>query len=501
MATAYGPSIVRDGLVLNLDAANPKSLLTSVEVLVVAGGGAGGGGNYNGGGGGAGGLIYNSAFLVTAGTSYTVTVGAGGTGAATKGANGSNSVFGSLTAIGGGGGGAHPGTLADQTGGTGGSGGGGSQGGGPGGAGTAGQGNAGGGLIYAAGAGGGGAGAAVTTSGMTGAPYSYGVAPVSGGIGLQYAISGTPTYYAGGGGGGGRSPYSVPQGIGGTGGGGNGAVTTGGTGFSGVSNTGGGGGGNYAGEPGTANAGGSGGSGIVIVRYFGTARATGGTITSVGGYTIHTFTTVGSTTFTPNATWSDLSGGNNNATLVNNPTYTNNERGYLTFLGTQAASFSAPALSSSNTLEFVFYNTSGTDTYPTLYSQVGQNGASGFHWVYGFPSSETINVQYANGTSPVSMSYSSALPLNTYVHISIVSDLSAQSITCYRNGVSLGTTSTPGIKPIAASTGYIGTYQNDTSSSSYRLKGRVPYFKIYNIALTAAQVAQNFNALRGRYGI
>jgi hypothetical protein len=99
------------------------------------------------------------------------------------------------------------------------------------------------------------------------------------------------------------------------------------------------------------------------------------------------------------------------------------------------------------------------------------------------------------------MSYSSALPLNTYVHISIVSDLSAQSITCYRNGVSLGTTSTPGIKPIAASTGYIGTYQNDTSSSSYRLKGRVPYFKIYNIALTAAQVAQNFNALRGRYGI
>ena len=41
MATAYGPSIVRDGLVLALDAANPKSILNTVEVLVVAGGGGG----------------------------------------------------------------------------------------------------------------------------------------------------------------------------------------------------------------------------------------------------------------------------------------------------------------------------------------------------------------------------------------------------------------------------------------------------------------------------
>jgi hypothetical protein len=38
---------------------------------------------------------------------------------------------------------------------------------------------------------------------------------------------------------------------------------------------------------------GSGGSGIVIVRYLGAQRATGGTVTSSGGYSIHTFTTSG----------------------------------------------------------------------------------------------------------------------------------------------------------------------------------------------------------------
>jgi hypothetical protein len=43
--------------------------------------------------------------------------------------------------------------------------------------------------------------------------------------------------------------------------------------------------------------GGTGGSGVVIIRYLtGTASCTGGTVTTSGSYTIHTFT--GSGTFT-----------------------------------------------------------------------------------------------------------------------------------------------------------------------------------------------------------
>jgi hypothetical protein len=37
----------------------------------------------------------------------------------------------------------------------------------------------------------------------------------------------------------------------------------------------------------------SGGSGIVIIRYSGSQRGTGGTVTSSGGYTYHTFTSSG----------------------------------------------------------------------------------------------------------------------------------------------------------------------------------------------------------------
>jgi hypothetical protein len=42
--------------------------------------------------------------------------------------------------------------------------------------------------------------------------------------------------------------------------------------------------------------GGSGGSGIVIIRYTGAQRGTGGVVTAAGGYTIHTFTTSGTYT-------------------------------------------------------------------------------------------------------------------------------------------------------------------------------------------------------------
>jgi hypothetical protein len=69
------------------------------------------------------------------------------------------------------------------------------------------------------------------------------------------------------------------------------------------------------GEGARYNTGGNGGSGIVIVRYPGLPAATGGTITYVNGYTIHTFTSSG--TFTPYL-WNELTGTGYNTTLSNN---------------------------------------------------------------------------------------------------------------------------------------------------------------------------------------
>ena len=255
---------------------NTPVTLNNATVLVVAGGGGGGSGACNVGApsaGGAGGLLY-STFSVTNGTSVTV-----GNGGATN-TNGGNSVFSTLTAIGGGRGGFGDGSCnlnASLNGASGGSGGsnacyyntvtttG---------AGTPGQGNAGGTSPRYAGytnyvtAGGGGAGAAGT------APTAAGT-PGNGGIGLQYSITGTPTYYAGGGGG-----YAAQNNS--TGSAGLGTIGQGGT------------------------AGGAGNSGTVIIRYrvpkytLSSITATGTTINELTGVI-----TAGSTAGTVTVTYTN----------------------------------------------------------------------------------------------------------------------------------------------------------------------------------------------------
>ncbi len=114
-----------------------------VEYLVVAGGGSGaaaGNQSGTGSGGGAGGFRAGSITLV-AGTSYSITVGAGGAAKSdaglTQGNAGSDSVFSTITAAGGGGGGRGGGQPSGNTvGGNGGSGGGGGANDGAGGAGN-----------------------------------------------------------------------------------------------------------------------------------------------------------------------------------------------------------------------------------------------------------------------------------------------------------------------------------------------------------------------------
>jgi hypothetical protein len=242
--------------------------------LIVAGGGSGG--DSIAGGGGAGGLILTEIPLTP--NTYTVTVGAGGINA-----NGQNSSFGSYVAIGGGKGGNF--TANGNTGGSGG--GGGWQ--GSGGAGTAGQGNNGGNNGSGGGSGGGGGAGNAAAVGST----------PPGGNGLYFALFdnlglGFPSGWFAGGGGGIRDSGTDTQG--GLGGGGRGATGTGAVdGTAGIANTGGGGGG---GQRNLVVNGKRGGSGIVIIRYPGPPIATGGTITSVGGDTIHTFTATGSHTFT-----------------------------------------------------------------------------------------------------------------------------------------------------------------------------------------------------------
>jgi hypothetical protein len=258
----------------------------SINYLVIAGGGSGGLGAYNyywsAGPGGAGGYLSGS-HTVTFSLPYTVTIGGGGVplgGEDPPGGDGTSSSLISSTldisTIGGGG--------ARRNGGSGG----GSHYVYSAGLGTPGQGfdgangPAGTGNIVRAG-GGGGAGQAGTT----------GVTTAKGGDGLTWLDGITR---AGGGGGyrrnaDGETPLSGPGGAGGGGRGANSETSPPYFAENGVINTGSGGGAAYNAIGYTTP--GNGGSGVVIIRYLGTPKATGGTITQSGGYTYHTFNSSG----------------------------------------------------------------------------------------------------------------------------------------------------------------------------------------------------------------
>jgi hypothetical protein len=240
---------------------------SSIEVLVVAGGASGARSEINGAGGGGAGGYLEGTFSVTSGSTYTITVGAGGASrtSAADGASGSNSVFATATALGGGGGGIN----AAINGGSGGGGGNNAAGGAAtqtSSGGLTGFGNAG--AASGDGGYGGGGGGAGGAGGLTGA-----LSPIrrNGGIGKSSSITGSATTYAAGG------KYTTPV-------------------ESGSANTGNGGSGMYQ------TASGAGGSGIVVLRYpttFSAASSVTGspTITEVSGNRIYRFTGSGSITF------------------------------------------------------------------------------------------------------------------------------------------------------------------------------------------------------------
>ena len=313
----------------------------TVDYLVVAGGGGGGGssnsGYLSGAGGGAGGMRTSfgtgnvnggltpveSTLILTPAVSYSITVGIGGAGMINsttqtaygyQGVKGGDSAFDTTTSTGGGGGGtmgASPYQNVSSKGGTGGSGGGSGFRNGPTGTGSAAtpynaspvQGFIGGGnLNYTPGYATGGGGGAGGIGGIGGPTPNNG----PGGLGLENAITGTNSFYAGGGGGSTyRNSYAAPgpggSGIGGDGGG---ALNSAGVGGNGTANTGSGGGGGNAGTGSTAKAGGSGGSGVIVLRYPSNYSTTKSGIissvdsTSVSGFTIETVTSgTGTITF------------------------------------------------------------------------------------------------------------------------------------------------------------------------------------------------------------
>ena len=193
-------------------------------------------------------------------------------------------------------------------------------------------------------------------------------------------------------------------------------------------------------------------------------------------------------------TWTDLSGNGNNGTLTNGPTHTSGAGGYFTFDGsndyitvsnvqpnTNDFSISVWILKDNNTSNDYIWDFGANGGTLSTGTEVGGYGFRYYNSTLGGSSD-----MYTQGTIP---------NINEWYEVTITRNNETSSM--YVNGASV-TSASGDTHNISSSTLYIGRYGGSTG---YEHDGKLSNFKIYNKALTAAEVAQNFNALRGRFGI
>lgn len=111
-----------------------------------------------------------------------------------------------------------------------------------------------------------------------------------------------------------------------------------------------------------------------------------------------------------------------------------------------------------------------------------------------------VYAQIGNGSTVVDTP-AYTLPLNTWTHVTYVwKNVATNSLEAYINGVSVGSVSHSFSSILNTPANlYIGSY-NGGEYSQY-MNGRIGITRLYNAALSSAQVLQNYNADKTMYGL
>jgi len=188
-------------------------------------------------------------------------------------------------------------------------------------------------------------------------------------------------------------------------------------------------------------------------------------------------------------TWKDICGKNNNGTLTNGPTFSSDNLGSIVFDGSNDY-VSIPNVALSRNCSILFWfkdnnpgNWDDVFTFQTgnnnTASRLEKNGNTAFQydWYYGGFVSGTVLFNHTGVK---------------YDFISLVFD--DTNATCYQNAVQTAQTASSDFG--SASVIHFGK----RLTGSY-WAGNIAQFSIFNRPLTAAEVKQNYDALKGRFGL
>jgi hypothetical protein len=199
------------------------------------------------------------------------------------------------------------------------------------------------------------------------------------------------------------------------------------------------------------------------------------------------------------STWTDLSGNGNNGTLANGPTYNSGNGGYIEFDGTNDdCDLSSTPPVNGNEITFSVWNY-GIDARNS--SIIWLSGSSGIRMLQvHLPYSGNI-VYFDAGDGVTGYDRINKTASNSeyrgWHHWSFTKNATNGTMYIYLDGSlwhsGTGKTRTIGTPDTIRSIG-------STGSNDYH-RGYISNLQLYNQELTAEEIQQNFNALKGRYGI
>jgi hypothetical protein len=189
-------------------------------------------------------------------------------------------------------------------------------------------------------------------------------------------------------------------------------------------------------------------------------------------------------------TWNDLSSSNNTSSLVNGPSYSSSNNGYISFDGANdyiSVNSNANILSKTEYTKIAYFYVTTFSTANNIIS----GGVSGQHAFWLFVS----NKLYAGHNGAWStVTGTTTLSLNTW-YFGATTYSSTTGWKLYLNGVedgsSVDTTTFTGNQEIL-----VGAY----GAGNY-FTGRIGLVQVYNRALTASEILKNYNSTKKRYGL
>jgi|LakMenEpi03Aug12_release.lakeMendotaPanAssembly.Ray.scaffolds.fasta_scaffold109161_2 hypothetical protein len=198
-------------------------------------------------------------------------------------------------------------------------------------------------------------------------------------------------------------------------------------------------------------------------------------------------------------TWTDLSGNGKNITLVNCTYSGSGSSGYINFNGSSSygtlgsALFGAPS-STTFSVSLWVYGNSNPVSPQEWFSQWDSSGSGQSLFV------GARNYSAGNATVYIADGGSATVPYNTtgnWTNWTVINDVNNNNAYIYSNGVLRATLGSKAAGTYSAPL-YLG---KQGSLDGEYFNGRMSIVRAFNRALTSAEVAQEFNAFRGRYGL